>query len=63
MIPRPKNTDTMADVLKMQNDYLKQKSEENFKPAAQTIVKHSETGKKRKCAFHLRLLTVRITPF
>lgn len=37
MIPRPKNTDTMADVLQMQNDYLKQKSEDNFKPAAQTI--------------------------
>jgi hypothetical protein len=52
MIPRPKNTDTMADVLKMQNDYLKQKSEENFKPAAQTIVKHGETGK-RECAFQL----------
>lgn len=27
----------MADVLKMQNDYLKQKNENNFKPAAQTI--------------------------
>jgi hypothetical protein len=37
MIPRPKNTDTMADVLKMQNEYLKQKNEANFKPAAQTI--------------------------
>lgn len=37
MIPRPKATDTMADVLKMQNDYLKQKNEESFKPAAQTI--------------------------
>lgn len=39
MIPRPKNTDTMEDVLKMQNDYLKHKNEENFQPAAQTISK------------------------
>lgn len=44
MIPRPKNTDTMADVLKMQNDYLKQKSEKNFMPAAQSIVKSTKTA-------------------
>lgn len=41
MIPRPKNSDTMDDVLKMQNDYLKQKNESNFKPAAQAIAKPS----------------------
>lgn len=34
MISRPKNTDTMDDVLKMQTDYLKKKEEENMKPAA-----------------------------
>lgn len=39
MIPRPKNTDTMDDVLKMQNDYLTQKNEENFQPAAATMKK------------------------
>lgn len=38
MIPRPKNTDTMDDVLKMQNDYLKEKQEKNLQPAAQAIV-------------------------
>ncbi|CRK97831.1 CLUMA_CG011207, isoform A [Clunio marinus] len=37
MIPRPKKTDTMDDVLEMQNKYLKQKTEENFQPAAQAI--------------------------
>lgn len=37
MNQRPKSTDTMADVLKMQNDYLKEKSDEEFKPAAQII--------------------------
>lgn len=41
MIPRPKNTDTMGDVLKMQSEYLQQKNEENFQPAAQTIKKKS----------------------
>lgn len=51
MIPRPKNTDTMADVLKMQNDYLKQKSEENFKPAAQTINKSVNSSAGKFCWF------------
>jgi hypothetical protein len=37
MIPRPKNTDTMDDVLKMQNDYLQQQNEANFQPAASAI--------------------------
>jgi hypothetical protein len=41
MIPRPKATDTMADVLKMQNDYLRQKNEENFKPAAAVVTMKS----------------------
>ena len=41
MIPRPMNTDTMADVLKMQNDYLKQKSDTNFHPAAAVVSKKS----------------------
>lgn len=34
MIPRPKNSDTMADVLKMQEDYLREKNEGKSKPAA-----------------------------
>lgn len=38
MIPRPKNTDTMEDVLKMQNDYLKKMQEEKIQPAAQAII-------------------------
>lgn len=38
MNSRPKNTDTMDDVLKMQNDYLKEKTETNpQQPAAQSI--------------------------
>lgn len=37
MNQRPKKTDTMADVLKMQNDYLKEKNDENFVPAVETI--------------------------
>lgn len=39
MIPRPKNTDTMADVLKMRDEYLKEKEGGNFKPAAVAIQK------------------------
>jgi hypothetical protein len=42
MIPRPKNTDTFDDVLKMQNDFLKRKQEENLQPAAQAIIKKGE---------------------
>lgn len=43
MIPRPKNTDTMADVLKMQEDYLREKNEGKTKPAA--TIKRVEGGK------------------
>lgn len=45
MIPRPKNTDTMDDVLKMQNDYLKKMQEEKIQPAAQAIVLNKNKGK------------------
>lgn len=48
MIPRPKNTDTMDDVIKMQNEYLKKQQEENFKPAAQAI----KMNKGKFCKFH-----------
>lgn len=41
MIPRPKNTDTFADVLKMQNDYLDQKKTSQFKPAAEAVAESS----------------------
>jgi hypothetical protein len=42
MIPRPKATDTMADVLKMQSDFLRQKkNEENFKPAGSVVTMKS----------------------
>ena len=41
MNQRPKNTDTAEDLLKMQNEYLRKKNDENFKPAAQTIKKLS----------------------
>lgn len=44
MIPRPKNTDTMDDVMNMQTEYLKKKQEEDLKPAAQAIKLNS--GKK-----------------
>lgn len=37
MNSRPKNTDTMDDVLEMQNEYLRKKHEENLQPAAQVI--------------------------
>lgn len=37
MIPRPKKTDTMDDVLKMQNEFIREKTNanSNFMPAAQ----------------------------
>lgn len=37
MIPRPKKTDTMDDVLKMQNEFIRDKTNanSNFMPAAQ----------------------------
>lgn len=34
MISRPKNTDTMEDVIKMQEEFLKKKDQKEF-PAAQ----------------------------
>lgn len=34
MIPRPKNSDNMDDVLKMQEEYLRHKNDGKFKPAA-----------------------------
>lgn len=49
MMPRPKNTDTMDDVLKMQNDYLTQQKEENFRPAAEAIT--TSKGELRKTEF------------
>lgn len=37
MISRPKNTDTMDDIRKMEEDYINEKSKPNFLPAAKTI--------------------------
>lgn len=46
MIPRPKNSDTMADVLKMQEDYLREKKEGKAKPAAvMKKIEKAEGGK------------------
>lgn len=32
---RPKNTDTMEDILKMQSEFKKKEKEENLKPSAE----------------------------
>ena len=32
---RPKNTDTMEDILKMQSEFKKKEMEENLKPSAE----------------------------
>lgn len=37
MAERPKKTDKMGDVLKMQNDYLRDINEGKIKPAVSTI--------------------------
>ncbi|KAG5674271.1 hypothetical protein PVAND_004251 [Polypedilum vanderplanki] len=53
MISRPKNTDTMDDIYKMQEDFMKEKSKQNFVPAAKFVkVNNSlKTGKKPKSLF------------
>lgn len=54
MLPRrPVNTDTMDDVLKMQNDYLKEKEEGKLKPAAQAISLSGNKGNLINLLFHI----------
>lgn len=49
MIPRPKNSDNMDDVLKMQEEYLRHKNDGKFKPAASvTKIQKIEGGKGEK---------------
>lgn len=42
MSTRPKSTDTEDDLQKMQDEYLKQRNDENFRPAAVVVNKRGK---------------------